>query len=175
MTLDELCKATGAHSSDAAKLLPYLDDTFTEFEINTAPRQAAFLAQIGHESGGLHWLREIWGPTPTQEKYEGRTDLGNTEAGDGSRYRGRGYIQLTGRANYDRAGTSLALDFVNQPELLETPPAAIRTAAWFWKEHGLNELADDAKFETITRKINGGLNGYSQRCALWEDAKAVLA
>jgi putative chitinase len=175
MTLDELCAATGAHSSDAAKLLPYLDAAFAEFEINTVVRQAAFLAQIGHESGGLHWLREIWGPTPTQERYEGRADLGNTESGDGSRYRGRGYIQLTGRANYARAGAALALDLVDQPQLLEAPQTAIRTAAWFWKEHGLNELADNDEFEKITRKINGGLNGYTQRCALWESAKEVLA
>ena len=175
LTLDQLSTATGSHQREAEMFLPVIDAAMDEFEINTPARQAAFLAQIGHESGGLHWLREIWGPTTAQERYEGRQDLGNTEPGDGYKYRGRGLVQITGRANYAEAGEALGVDFVNAPELLENPDQAARSAAWFWKRHGLNELADADDFYTITRRINGGTNGYDERVALWDAAKGVLA
>jgi putative chitinase len=135
---------------------------------------AAFIAQIGHESGQLQYVREIWGPTPSQAKYEGRADLGNTVKGDGSKYRGRGLIQITGRANYAACGEALGLDLVNQPELLELPQHAAMSAAWFWKQKGLNELADKDQFNTITRRINGGLNGLQDRLDIWGRARAVL-
>ncbi len=134
-----------------------------------------FLAQVGHESGGLHWLREIWGPTATQQRYEGRADLGNTQPGDGSKFRGRGLIQTTGRSNYEATGDALGLPLLDHPELLETPTNAARSAAWFWKSHGLNDLADEGDFMRITRRINGGLNGYDKRVALYEQAQGVVA
>ena len=146
-----------------------------EFEINTPDRQAAFLAQVGHESGGLHWLVELWGPTPAQTRYEGRADLGNTEPGDGYRFRGRGLLQTTGRANYESTGDCLDSPLLDSPELLGTPELACRSAAWFWKKHGLNELADAGEFEIITRRINGGLNGLAERQALYDIAKPLLA
>jgi putative chitinase len=146
-----------------------------EFEINTPVRQAAFLAQVGHESGGLHWMVELWDPTPAQRRYETRYDLGNTAPGDGYKYRGRGLIQLTGRGNYKRAGDALGVDLVEHPELLGEPGLACRSAGWFWRSHGCNELADAGKFEAITKVINGGLNGYPERLGLWERAKEVLA
>jgi len=138
-------------------------------------RMPAFIAQIGHESGQLRYVREIWGPTATQLRYEGRADLGNTVAGDGSKYRGRGLIQITGRANYAACGEALGVDLINHPELLEQPQYACLSAAWFWATKGLNTLADAGEFNTITRRINGGLNGLADRLALWAKAREVLA
>lgn len=175
MTPQDLVAATGARIDRAQTFLPFLEDAMHEFQINTPARQAAFLAQVGHESGGLHWLVEIWGPTPTQARYETRYDLGNVAPGDGFKYRGRGLIQLTGRGNYQKCGDALGVDLVSDPEKLGEPGLASRSAAWFWKEHGCNELADAGEFEAITRRINGGLTGYPERLALWEAAKAVIA
>jgi putative chitinase len=144
------------------------------YSINTPKRQAAFIAQVGHESGRLAYVKELWGPTPAQERYEGRADLGNTVKGDGFRYRGRGLIQITGRANYAKCALAMALDVVNQPELLEQPVYAALSAAWFWSVNGLNGLADLEDFERITRRINGGTNGLKDRREIWERAKGVL-
>lgn len=175
MTPAELAKCTGARIDRATEHLPYIEAAMEEFEINTPERQAAFLAQVGHESGGLHWLVELWGPTGSQQRYEGRADLGNSVDGDGIRFLGRGLIQLTGRSNYELAGEALGVDLIAEPTLLGQSPLAERSAGWFWKAHGLNELADANKFETITRRINGGVNGLAERVALWEDAKEILA
>lgn len=175
MTPCDLVHATGARIDRATTFLPYIEDAMHEYGINTPARQAAFLAQVGHESGGLHWLVEIWGPTATQARYETRYDLGNIAPGDGFRFRGRGLLQVTGRGNYKRAGDALGVDLLAQPELLGEPGLACRSAAWFWKAHGCNELADAGLFEKVTRVINGGLNGYPERLGLWEKAKEVLA
>jgi putative chitinase len=175
MTPQELARSTGARIDRATTFLPFLEDAMHEFEINTPARRAAFLAQVGHESGGLHWLVEIWGPSDSQRRYEGRYDLGNIAPGDGFKFRGRGLIQLTGRANYTAAGKALGVDLVAQPESLGEPGLACRSAGWFWKSRGLNELADAGLFEKITRKIKGGLNGYPERLGLYEAAKAALA
>lgn len=112
---------------------------------------AAFIAQVGHESGQLKYVKEIWGPTAAQARYEGRKDLGNTVAGDGSKYRGRGLIQITGRANYMACGEGLGLDLLALPELLEIPQHACMSAAWFWATRGLNTLADADDFKMITQ------------------------
>lgn len=175
MTPQELAIATGARIDRAQTFQPIIDQAAPDFEINTPERMAAFLAQVGHESGGLHWLTEIWGPTDAQLRYEGRSDLGNTEPGDGSRFKGRGLIQITGRANYKNASDALATDFIGSPEILAEPDYAVRSAMWFWKAHGLNELADAGQFDRITRIINGGQNGRAERLALWESAKEALA
>lgn len=175
MSPSDLSTATGARIDRATEWLPFIEAAMAEFDINTPGRQAAFLAQIGHESGGLHWITELWGPTLTQSHYEGRADLGNTESGDGFKFRGRGLIQTTGRANYEKAGDALDLPLVDHPELLETPANAARSAAWFWQAHGLNDLADVGDFRRITMRINGGFNGYDDRLALYEAAKGVVA
>lgn len=174
MTLEELQSATGATAADAMRVYPFLEEAMKEFFIDTPKRQAAFLAQVGHESGGLHYLKEIWGPTHAQLGYEGRADLGNTEPGDGSKFRGRGLVQITGRANYAEVAEALTLPLLDNPELLETPKNAVRSAAWFWKKHGLNELADNGDYMRITKRINGGLNGYDQRVALYTKAQEAL-
>lgn len=175
MTPRDLAQATGARIDRATTFLPFIEDAMHEFGINTPERQAAFLAQVGHESGGLHWMVELWGPTAAQARYETRYDLGNVAPGDGFKYRGRGLIQLTGRENYRKASEALGVDLLENPELLGEPALACRSAGWFWRSHGCNELADSGNFERLTKRINGGLNGYPERLALWEKAKAVLA
>ena len=133
------------------------------YQIDTEARQAAFLAQVGHESQGLLWTCELWGPTAIQRGYEGRKDLGNSQRGDGYLYRGRGLIQITGRANYAYASKALEQDFVGNPDLLRTPRWAAVSAAWFWQRRGLNQLADAGQFQRTTRLINGGLIGEDDR------------
>lgn len=148
------------------------------YEIGTPARQAAFLAQVGHESGGLRYSREVWGPTPAQRKYEGRADLGNTQPGDGSRFRGRGLIQITGRANYRACSVALFGDpdrLLFAPEVLERPDFAALSAGWFWDAHNLNQWADLGNFEILTRRINGGLNGYADRHARYVAALQCLS
>ena len=135
--------------------------------------------QIGHESGQFRYVREL-GNDQYLSKYDTGSlakRLGNTpEAdGDGQKYRGRGLIQITGRANYITCGEALALDLVNHLELLEKPQHACMSAAWFWASRGLNTLADAGQFDTITRRINGGQNGASDRQMLYARALKVLA
>lgn len=151
-----------------------LNTAMNRYAILGALRVAAFIAQVGHESGQLRYVREIWGPTAQQIGYEGRADLGNTVKGDGSKYRGRGLIQVTGRANYSACGEALGLDLINKPELLELPQYAAMSAAWFWSTRGLNTLADQKDFAKITRRINGGLTGQADRQALYDKALKVL-
>ncbi|OLF55425.1 glycoside hydrolase family 19 protein [Pseudomonas chlororaphis] len=160
----------------AGVFAPALNAAMSHRQINTPKRMAAFLAQIGHESGQLRYVREIWGPTPAQIKYEGRADLGNTAVGDGFKYRGRGLIQVTGRNNYRQCSLGLFGDerLLALPELLEQPQWAAESAAWFWQHNGLNELADRDQFNSITRRINGGLNGLEDRLQLWARAREVL-
>lgn len=175
MTPQELVQCTGARIDRAIEFLPFIEAAMEEFEINTPARQAGFLAQVGHESGGFHWTTEIWGPTLAQTHYEGRADLGNVQAGDGFRFRGRGLIQTTGRDNYQKTGDALGVDLIADPERLAEPELATRSAAWFWKTHGLNELADGGDIVRMTRRVNGGVNGLDERTALYEAAKEVLA
>lgn len=181
MTPDEFAQATGATPERVTEHMHHIEHAMAAFDINNPARQAAFLAQIGHESGGLRWIREIWGPTSAQLRYEVRGDLGNNQPGDGRRYAGRGWIQLTGRDNYRRAYQRLrerfpdCPDFEAEPERVATARWAALTAAEFWYNAGLNTLADQGKFETITRRVNGGLNGYADRLARYEDAKQALA
>ena len=175
MTPQDLARATGARIDRATEYQPYLDLAMAEFDITTPARQAAFLAQIGHESGGLHWAVEIWGPTDAQLRYEGRKDLGNLQPGDGYKFKGRGLIQTTGRSNYQAAGEALGVELTRHPELLAEPELAARSAAWFWQDRGLNELADVGDFTRITLRINGGTNGMGNRLALYAIAQQVLA
>ncbi|MBI6554683.1 glycoside hydrolase family 19 protein [Pseudomonas veronii] len=159
----------------AGAFVSALNTAMNRYGIVGTPRAAAFIAQVGHESGQFRWLKELWGPTAQQVGYEGRADLGNTVRGDGSKFRGRGLIQITGRANYAACGEALGLDLINQPTLLEQPQYAAMSAAWFWSSRGLNTLADLGDLLKITRRINGGLNGLADRQALYDKALKVLA
>lgn len=156
--------------SKAESYIGLLNAAMQEFGIITPEREAAFLAQLAHESGQLRYWREL----ASGAAYEGRADLGNTSPGDGERYKGRGPIQITGRANYEACAAALGIDCVAHPELLELPENGFRSSAWFWQTHGLNELADVENFRLITKKINGGYNGYTDRLGYWQRAKTVL-
>lgn len=149
-----------------------LSAAFERFEINTPLRIAAVLAQFGHETGGWRWLRELGGKSYFK-KYDGRQDLGNTQPGDGARFRGRGYIQLTGRANYQQmAAWFPEIPLMEQPELAEQPHYAALFSCRWWVSRGLNALADAHQIKLITRKINGGLNGYADRKQRYEQLLA---
>lgn len=175
VTAEQLQAIFGCGPVTARTFAPFLDAAMQEYGIVTPVRIAAFLAQVGHESGRLKYAREIWGPTSAQSRYEGRADLGNTQPGDGKRFLGRGLIQITGRANYSQVTEALGEDFMTYPTLLETPKWACLSAAWFWASRGLNELADAGEFDRITRRINGGQTGRADRIALFEAAKRVIS
>jgi predicted chitinase len=160
----------GLSQAKADQYLPHINRAMAEAGINTPQRQAAFLAQLGHESGGLRYMEEI----ASGAAYEGRRDLGNTQPGDGTRYKGRGPIQLTGRANYRAAGKALGLDLEGNPRQAASPEVGFRTAAWFWNSRNLNSLADKGDFRGITKRVNGGYNGLADREAYYRRALNAL-
>lgn len=185
-----------------------LTAAMAERDIDSPQRMAAFLAQIAHESGEMTRIEErlsytakrmtqVWpsrfpdeaaaapfagNPQRLANKvYAGRMGNGDEASGDGFRFRGRGLIQLTGRSNYATAGTALGLDLLGNPDQLLQPEPAARSAAWFWKSRGLNELADhrpgdddQQDFTRITKLINGGTAGLAERLAYWAKARAAL-
>jgi predicted chitinase len=156
--------------SRAAQVAPHLNRAMAEANIDTPKKKAAFVAQLMHESGGFRYNEEI----ASGAAYEGRRDLGNTQPGDGRRFKGRGFIQLTGRANYEAAGKALGLDLVNNPGLAAKDENAARVAAWYWNSRGLNQKAEAGDFNGITKSINGGYNGKADRDRLYGNAMNVL-
>jgi putative chitinase len=163
-----------------AQRLGPLQRTLELAEANTPMRAAALVAQLAFESA---WFR-AWVEAPSRvsgqafEAYDPPNKvariLGNTVAGDGARYKGRGFIQLTGRSNYAAAGRALGLDLASQPDLAATADVAPRVAAWYWRSKGLNELADAGDLLTITKRINGGTNGYTERLGAYQRAREAL-
>ena len=153
-----------------------LNDTFDRYAINTPLRICHFLAQILHESGAFHYSAEIWGNTPAQQAYDTRTDLGNTPEhdNDGYLYRGRGWIQVTGKTNYRLVSQELGKDFVANPDLLATEPYDGLSAGWYWNRRKLNTWADLDDILTITKKVNGGYNGLNERKMWLTKAKQVM-
>jgi putative chitinase len=149
---------------------PILNAILTQYAIDIDIRAAHFLAQVGHESAGFRTTEEF----ASGSAYEGRTDLGNTQTGDGPRYKGRGLIQLTGRANYAEYGEALGYDLVGSPAIASEPVVSLKIACEYWKRHDLNRFADQDDIETITRRINGGLNGLEDRKAYLAKAKAFF-
>lgn len=174
MTPETLSKCWGVSIERAAPWAGPITEAMRLHSINTMERQAMFLAQVGHESGCGRYTVEIWGPTPAQTRYEGRADLGNTQPGDGSRFRGRGLIQITGRTNYQAVADALSVDVISNPELLSKPLLAALASGWWWRRHGLNEIADTKDVIRATKRINGGTNGLRERQALYEAAMDVL-
>lgn len=150
----------------SATIIPTVAKWFNEFAdqycVNSPQRIAAFFAQLIHESGSFKYTREI----ASGEAYEGRKSLGNVYPGDGKRYKGRGYIQITGRSNYAAVSKYLFNDvnvLLHNPDLLATPKYAMLASFWYWEKHKLNELADKGWMQTITKRINGGMNGWADR------------
>lgn len=166
MDANNLAKAMNIPSARAALWAETIEEAFIIAGLNTLWQRAYFIAQVGHESGGLLTLEEIWGPTAAQSRYDTKADLGNKRPGDGKKYRGRGPIQVTGLANYTRMTALIrelhpaCPDFVEEPEKLKDPRWGMLAAAFFWKD---NKLANITDFTTLTRRINGGTNGIADR------------
>lgn len=187
MITPDLLKSIAPQAKAPELWAPALQAAAEKYAINTPQRLAMWLAQLAHESMGFSRFREIWGPeqVPAQKRYERdfaaawpptqadqrnrkAFELGNDEKGDGFKYRGRGCIQITGKANYAKYGEMIGVDLVASPERAEEPEIAAEIAARYWSDHKSNWLADSGDFENITRAINGGLNG-------WPDRKKWLA
>lgn len=190
MTLEQLKKIIPNAGPRAGVFLGPLNDAMAEFGIDTPARQAAFLAQVAHESGSLVYTSEI----ASGRAYNGRADLGNTKPDairiaarngttPGPFWKGHGLIQITGFDNHQACGEALGLDLVNHPEQLEAVDPACRSAAWFWQEHRLNKWADAGDFDGLSDVINrghktrtiGDANGYAERLAFFNRAKEVIS
>ena len=158
--------------------LPYINGYAEVFHIDTPKRMAHFLAQIAHETSELRYTKEVGNKAYFHKYDEGKLKnmLGNLKDGDGYKYRGRGLIQITGRANYQAYQKSKYCrgDIMEHPELLEQPLGATKSAMWWWWKHGLNELADSDSFLAITKTINGGTYGLEHRRTFLKIAKAAL-
>ena len=183
-TADQLKKIAGHGTSDAnvASVIAGLAKFGEGAGLDKPHRLAHYLAQLAHESGGFKYDREIWGPTKAQKGYDTRTDLGNTAAvdGDGELYKGRGPIQITGKANYTafrdwcrKLGFGPP-DFVANPDAVNTDPWEGLGPVWYWSTRKLNALADENNVEQITKKINGGTNGLPDRIDNYVRAALVL-
>ncbi|MCL2734232.1 MAG: peptidoglycan-binding protein [Actinomycetia bacterium] len=170
MDTDTLIAAMpGLGRARANECLGPMEAAMREFGITNLMRIRMALAQFGHESASLRYFEEI----ASGAAYEGRRDLGNTQKGDGVRYKGRGPIQITGRYNYTQAGTALNLALVSQPSLAAQPRHAFRVSSWWWREHGLNGISDTGDILAATRRINGGTRGLADRTARYNKAKAL--
>ena len=182
MTLGQIKETACTSTVNASKFMTFINDTCDKFNINTPIRQLCFLAQVGHESGSLFFTEEL----ASGAAYEGRKNLGNTQAGDGIKFKGRGLIQITGRANYKSLSDALGTDFIKNPTLLggknvnvctnEQLKNAALSAGWYWNSRNLNAVADTINiakpidsganldnFILLTKKINGGTNGLNDR------------
>ncbi|MGA8446790.1 MAG: peptidoglycan-binding protein [Roseiarcus sp.] len=166
---------SGAPAASQAKIIAeagaLLAATLESYDITSRLRIAHFLGQTCEESAGYRTTEEF----ASGKEYEGRQDLGNTQRGDGPRYKGRGLLQLTGRANYADYGKALAVDLVNNPTLAAQPALSLKIACEYWKRHDINADCDRDDAQAVTRKVNGGLNGLSDRIAFTQKAKTAVA
>lgn len=170
-TLSALFKRLGAHPAVADELALAANVHLRTYGILTTPQRFAhFIAQVAHESGGFKYMEEI----ASGAAYEGRKDLGNVNKGDGVMYKGRGPIQITGRANYRTYGQALGIDLERHPHIASTPSIGLLIGCKYWADKDLNPLADADDIKTITRKINGGLNGFDDRCKRFETIKGMM-
>ena len=162
-----------AKKSRLDEFYPFFAVSMRKFGIIQPEQARMFLATVAHESGQLRYMKEIWGPTPAQLKYEGRRDLGNIYPGDGERFMGRGPIQITGRNNYMLAtkGLDIGIDLTLHPETLEIPEFGIAGSCWFWQAFGCNNVPN---FKAATLIVNGGLNGWDDRVRYYEKARIAI-
>lgn len=161
----------GVRTSRAEEFAKPLTLAMQEFGIAAPMEQAAFLANGLHETMMLRYLREVWGPTVAQKKYNNRPEKGNTNPGDGYRYRGGGFIHLTWCCNYESAGRAIGVDLKNNPERVAEPTIACRSAGHFWKSRGLNAVLAAGGFVAVVKSINGGTNGLAERERLFAALK----
>lgn len=201
MEAQQLAEALKIDLGHAEALLPSIEAAIQTAELDSPARLSAFLAQTGHESDSFRFLEEnlnykpetlcrVWPSHFNEENchefagnpeaianfaYAGRMGNGDAETGDGWRYRGRGFLQLTGKTNYEHASNDLGFDFVSEPDAVATPEGAALTAAWFWKKHNLNYYVDNNDFTQMTKIINGGTIGLEDRVARFNHAMSVLA
>lgn len=160
----------GADTTRARQLAIAMNAHATTYDMMTPLRLAHFVAQLIHESGSFRYMEEI----ASGAAYEGRKDLGNVVAGDGKRYKGRGPIQITGRANYQKFGRLIGIDIEETPELAANPSIGLHLALEYWRDRKLNAPADADDVVAITKKINGGTNGLADRRAALVKAKALF-
>ena len=178
MTLSQLLVIMPLARTRAAVYVDFINKAMLQYGIDTVARQAAFLAQLAHESGELRYVREL----ASGAAYEGREDLGNTTTGDGVRFKGRGLIQITGRANYAALSKTLGVDLIARPELLETPDLACLSAGWFWQTNNINKWVDAGDFDGVCDAVNrghktvkyGDSNGFAARLAYHKFALRAL-
>jgi putative chitinase len=171
ITVDVLKKISPrANMQIISDLEQWLDKSFAEYEVNTYLEVCHFLAQAAHESDGFKTLQEY----ASGSEYNGRRDLGNTQQGDGPRFKGRGMFQITGRANYADMSTKLGVDLISHPELAATGEISVQTALEFWNDRSLSDYADKDDIRTITHKINGGYNGLDSRMAYLKIIKGII-
>jgi len=154
---------------DAVRIAAGLGEAFHRYGIDNERRAAMAVAQWAHESANFRTSQEY----ASGSAYEGRKDLGNTQRGDGVRFKGRGRIMVTGRANYTAMGKALGLDLLGKPELLAQSPHSELASGQWWKDHDCNGFCDRDDFTGLTRRINGGLNGIDDRKALYARARKV--
>lgn len=164
-------RKAGAQPATASELAICSTVFFPQYEILTPLRLRHFMAQLLHESGSFRYMEEI----ASGAAYEGRKDLGNVNAGDGKRYKGRGPIQLTGRANYRKYGRRIGIDLESHPHIAAIPSIGLRLALEYWDQNKLNTFADKDDITTITKRINGGLNGFQDRKNHLQKLKAWIA
>lgn len=202
MNAQDLLRIMPNAGKQAYMFAPHLAAAFVRFQINTAARQASFLAQIGHESRSLTRLAEdlvyrtpervktVWptrfatvesaipylnnAPALANKVYSNRMGNGDAASGDGWTYRGRGLIMITGKENYEKCGAACGYDLVKNPNFLDSPALACLSAGWFWSSHGCNEIADTGDQERVTRRVNGGVTDLAKRIAMFDLAKRVL-
>ena len=202
MNTEQLAKILKMKPAKAGEWIDAINATFEKFDISTPERQACFLGQCAHESGGFTALSEnlnysaaslcrVWPkrfPTVTDGQnyernpqkiankvYANRMGNGDEESGEGFAYRGRGLIQLTGKSNYEACGEAIGVDLVSNPDLVATPEYAALSAGWFWDKNHLNKFADANDMEGLTKKINGGTHGIEDRVARTQLALDVLS
>lgn len=155
--------------AQAKSLARDLGQAMHDFNINTSRRASMFIAQVAHESAGFRYREE----RASGAAYEGRRDLGNVKRGDGVRFKGRTFIQITGRSGYAQVSKALHHDFLAHPHDLAQQRYAALGAAWWWSTHGCNTLADSGDLVAVTRRINGGTNGLADRQAYYRRARPV--
>src|SRR5277367_2464664 len=166
-------KFTGAPAASQAKIIAeagaVLAATLESYDITSRLRIAHFLGQTCEESAGYRTTEEF----ASGKAYEGR--LGNIHKGDGPLFKGRGLLQLTGRANYTEYGNAMGVDLVDNPTLAGQPAMSLKIACEYWKRRNINPDCDRDDIEAVTRKVNGGLNGLSERIAYTQKAKTAVA